>query len=260
MNRRNFLLSLASGIAAMARQQIVGFRSMDDFQRVAKATRGYETSQADRTLGRANDSGGDDYDAIGVKNGEATDCPPFGIMLTNGSIAKDSWFVDIGKRPDVYGCQYNFLIATQDGVKAGKFGGAQSGIGNRYVVAYDSSDGTPAAGENWGPRSGTFLAKKNTGGFVVVKVVDSTKFWVLVRAEPMIAVNGTIASDLAPDASGTLTVFTGAPGSETTTSQTISSVRNSSDCTLKSGSGAKIHSAMYFPSDPGWRFVIGRTV
>lgn len=245
----------------MARPQIVGFPSQETFQRAWRATRGYETSQADRTLGRANDSGGDDYDAIGVKNGEATDCPAFGIMLTNGSVAKNDWFVDIGKKPDVYGCQYNFLVATQDGVKAGKFGGAQSGIGNRYVLAYDNSDGTPAAGENWGPRSATYLAKKNTGGFVVVKVVDSTNHWVLVRSEPMLSVRGTIASDLAPDTAGTLTVYTGAYGSEATTSQTIVGVRNASDCTIKSGS-SKIHTAMYdwsVGSGGGWQFVVGRT-
>lgn len=72
------------------------------------------------------------------------------------------------------------------------------------------------------------------------------------------SVRGTIASDCAPDTSQTMTIGQGSYGGESSESQTIS-VRNACDCTIKSGSGARVHRAVYDWGVPGWEFDVFRT-
>lgn len=197
-------------------------------------------------------------------NSTGTTVPAYGIMLDDGAQANGAFPLPNVKQPDAYGCQRNFLINDSLPVPSGSNGLSQSpGDNGYYIIAYDSNDGTPAKNESWGPRSGTYLAKKNTGGFIVQGIWDSTNHLMLAKSKPMEIVRGTIGADAAPDTSSTLTIFTGPYGSETTTSQTISNVRNATDCTIKSGSGAKVHTAMFdwtIGAGGGWQFVIGRTV
>jgi len=211
--------------------KIIGFGSMDDFNRVARAARTIEAGDRinDRTPRPQGIVGGDDLSVVGLWNGEASaDCPAFGIMLHNGTHSTSSGLIINGKRPDTYGCQTNFLIANEDGVTHGK-GGAAQGIGpwgpNRFIAAYDNSDGTPAAGDAWGPRSGTYLLKKNTGGFRIIDVYDSTNHYALVEAVSMDHFYGKNAgSQIAKGSTGTINIFTGTFGSETDSSVTMGSV------------------------------------
>lgn len=186
-----------------------------------------------------------------------TDIPPYGAVLEATGSDPTTGYLKV-KRPDTYGSQWNAIVNGPATINAGESGDAQGGHGP-FIAAYDPADGTPAFDERWGPRNATYLLKKNTGGFKVIGVVDSTKHLVLVDRDPMLSVRGTIASDCAPDTAQDLTVNTGPYGSESSTGQTITGIRNASDCTLKSGSGAKIHRAVYDWSVPGWEFDVGRT-
>jgi len=211
----------------MSTLKILGL-TPSDFIRMARAVRRVEGLDADRPLDLARNWGSDDVSSIGVYNGAASDCPPFGIMLTDGAqvTSRPGWYVDKGKQPDTYGCQRNFLVAQKAGVYSDKFGGAQSGIGNRYVVAYDPADGTPAKGDCWGPRNGTWLAKKNTGGFRVIEPFDTSNGWMLCYAEPMLTFYGKNAgtSDITMGQTGTINIFTGTSGSETDSGVTMPNV------------------------------------
>lgn len=220
--------------------KIIGFSSMDDFNRVRQSVARSETDVGSNRIPRAQSPVAPQNDVIGVWGDPSNDCPAFGIMLTNGAKQiSTGWWVDQGKRPDTYGCQSNFLVATQQGVKTNAGGGAQapSGFPPRFVVAYDSADGTPAAGELWGPRSGTFLAKKNTGGFRVIKAFDTTNHWMLAYSEPFTLFRGTADADIAAGAQGTVSIFYRSSGTAyTDTTVNESNVLNDLDVTVKSGS------------------------
>jgi len=161
-----------------------------------------------------------------VFNGEASaDCPAFGVMLANGVNGSAPRVLPKTKQPDVYGCQADFFVAGPSGIKHQTSGRAQKGP--TYVVAYDSGDGTPAAGECWGPRSGTNLLKKNTGGFIVLGVTDTTRHYVAVVSEQMLQFVGQTLDAIGQGAAGRVTVYTGAPGtpgSETSTGANVSNV------------------------------------
>ena len=183
--------------------------------------------------------------------------PAYGICLCgSGVVTNGANALPQAIQPNVYGCRQNFFINGPEPVTAGAPGLAQRGP--RYLIAYDSADGTPIGEDRWGPRNGTYLLKKNTGGFRVLGIWDSGNHILIAESEPMWTVRGTIASDLAPDANGTLTVVTGAFGSEVSTGQTIPNVYNKSDCTVKSGS-TKYHTAIYVPDNQSWQFMDART-
>jgi hypothetical protein len=190
--------------------------------------------------------------AAGAWNGEGSaDCPAFGIMLHNGTQTSGTRILTKGKRPDTYGCQRNFFFANEAGITHGAEGTAQS-VGpwgpDMFIAAYDNSDGTPAAGEAWGPRSGTYLLKKNTGGFIVLGVVDSVNHYVLVKSDPMDFFRGIVSADVAAGGTGTITVHVGG----TDTSQTISGIMNLTDCTIK---GSKVGSAQWLWGESAWMFI-----
>lgn len=238
--------------------QIWGFSDEQGFRRCRESIYVTERSVGTNRVPRPVPPTDFDNDVIGVYNGEASnDCPAFGIMLTNGNQSINGWYFDKGKRPDTYGCQTNFLVADSVGVKHSASGAAQGGRGGRYIVAYDNSDGTPSAGDRWGPRSGTFLAKKDTGGFAVIAVVDSTNHWMLCYSEPMWSVKGKPNADILTDASGTLNIYIGTDGSETQANGSPTmTVWNGSSCTIKS---AKMAEAAYFGSTQTFRFSSGHT-
>ena len=246
---------------------IYGFHSLQDVERVNRTVNASERMRDGHHVRRAPGGRLRPYPRIGFFNDSGATVPSFGVMLFKGSKGQNSEkngpaqgvCVTI-KQPDTYGCQYNALVADEgllgNGYANQTYGAAQ--LDPPFIAAYDSTDGTPAFGDRWGPRASTWLLKKNTGGFFVIGVYDSTKHYALVWPAPMLSIRGTIASDAAPDSNNTLTVYTGAYGAEATTSQTIANVRNASDCTIKSGSGAKIHRAVYDWSVPGWEFDVGR--
>jgi hypothetical protein len=204
--------------------------------------------------------GGEEVGPPGIefRNDNANGVPPFGILRVTGTTILANREILTCDQPNAYGSTYLHFINGPATVASGKTGKCFNGF--PVSAAFDIGDGTPAFGSMWGPRNGTWLLKKNTHGFRVVGLPDQVNGVVSVIREPMLTVRGTIAADAGPDTNSTLTVYTGAYGSEVTTSQTISNVRNSSDCTLKSGGGAKIHTAFYTPDNGTWQFDVGRTV
>lgn len=193
------------------------------------------------------------------QNQNAAQVPAFGLMRVTGITVVEAGRVVITcDQPNAYGSQYAHMVNGDTPVSQNDYGVCtRFGL---FPALYDNADGTPGFGDLWGPRNGTWKLKKNTGGFFVYGVPNSSAFLALVQAAPMLSARGTIASDIAAGASGTLTVFTGAYGSETTTSQTISNVLNGSSCTLKSNSATNIHRAVWDWDNGGqWQFDVGKT-
>lgn len=59
---------------------------------------------------------------------------------------------------------------------------------------YDSADGTPAAGETWGPMSGSLKLHKGQAGFVILGDYDGTKVRVMRAAAPTTLVELCLAT------------------------------------------------------------------
>jgi len=127
-------------------------------------------------------------------------------------------------RSNIYGAQYNHLVNGPYNVDNTLFGNAASSF--PAMAAYDSADGTPAFGELWGPRSGTFLLKKNTPGFRVVggtvsgdgndeyaNGIDTVAHLVLVRPEPFLRFRGTTTIAHNYQTSQSVNIFYGTGGS-----------------------------------------------
>jgi hypothetical protein len=252
---------------------IYGFNSLNDIRRIDRTVSAHELTSPPKTGDRPQYPLLNFYPRIGFYNDSGSTIPPFGCVLLKGSQAQKTTTTGPGvqvvagpvqgicpsvKQPDRFGCQSDVFIADEalgTGYLNQAFGAAQQVP--PFVALYDSADGTPATGERWGPRSGTFKLKKNTGGFLVIGPYDTTNHYALVLPESMTTVRGKIASDCAPGASADLTIWTGAIGAEATTSLAITSVYNDSDCTIRAT--PKFATAIFVPLNSAWLFVVGRT-
>src|SRR4029450_10575415 len=90
-------------------------------------------------------------------NGDTNTIPSYGVCLLNGSQSAGNETVKFPKvkRPDTFGSQWSAIVNDAAPVAYQKWGKAQQT--EVMIAAYDSSDGTPVPGENWGVRSGDYL-------------------------------------------------------------------------------------------------------
>lgn len=202
---------------------------------------------------------------IKIKNNTGSDQDRFAVLAySSGLLYKHAdnanWFEQpclVGTTPST-STDFGRFVILQEPIKAGKIGdGLIAGYSQVTLKVNSSSD-------LWADILNSDATTLNSG-FGSAKIVDKDSGTgtgktaiVQLGAGSDWDVRGTIASDCAPDTSQTLTIYTGAFGSEATATQTVS-VRNASDCTIKSGS-TKIHTARYSFSASGWQFIVGRTV
>ena len=159
-------------------------------------------------------------------NSSSGTIPAYGVVRGTGvSIIEPGRVVMTVDQPNTFGCQTQCFVNGPAPVAAGNFGYAcRTGL---LVALYDTADGTPAFGQAWGPRAGTWKLKQNTGGFAVIGVTNSSIGLALVSPAPMLTVRGkTNSGSIAKGATGTVNIFAGLLGSETDTGQTLSNVYN----------------------------------
>jgi hypothetical protein len=177
--------------------------------------------------------------------------PAYGIVLQNGIQTTGLNPIISTKQPDTFGCQYNAYVNSYSQI--GTQGDGLAQVGPMFTALYDSADGTPAAGELWGPRSGTFKLKKNTGGFEVVGVIDSTNHLVLVRSAPMLRLRGVSTPAIPINTTGTVEIWwrTGA----TTYSDTGATVSALNDLDAQVPSNADVELVWEPYGTEGWKIV-----
>src|SRR5262249_49771951 len=129
-------------------------------------------------------------------------------------------------QPNTFGCQANCFVNGPVPVAAGQYGFCTRA--GPVVALYDTADGTPAFGDAWGPRSGTWQLKKNTGGFLRrAPPTNAALGLALFVPLPMLTFRGkTTAAAINKGASGTINIYTGALGSESDSGQTMPNVYN----------------------------------
>ena len=99
-------------------------------------------------------------------NDSGEEIPANGCMRITGSATVGGQQYLLAEKPNTYGSQYLHWFNGDQPVATGKFGTCYKGSFVRAL--YDTADGTPAVGERWGPRSGTWKLKKNTGGWQIL--------------------------------------------------------------------------------------------
>jgi hypothetical protein len=159
-------------------------------------------------------------------NNNAAQIPAYGVVRATGmSIIEAGRVVLTVDQPNTFGCQANCFVNGPVAVSAGQYGYAtRSGP---VVGLYETADGTPAFGEAWGPRNGTWKLKKNTGGFFALGATNTALGLALFVPHPMLTFRGkTTAAAINKGASGSINIYTGALGSETDSGQTMSGVYN----------------------------------
>ena len=160
------------------------------------------------------------------QNSNSSRVPAYGVVRATGvSLVEPGRAVTTADQPNTFGCQSNCFINGPTPVDSGRFGYATRTA--PIIALYDGTDGTPACGDAWGPRSGTWKLKKNTGGFFVLGVTNTALNLVLVVPAPMLTFRGkTTAAAINKGSSGTVNIYTGALGSETDSGQTMPNVYN----------------------------------
>jgi hypothetical protein len=159
-------------------------------------------------------------------NNNAGQVPAYGIVRATGlSTIEAGRVVMTVDQPNTFGCQSNCFVNGPVPVNAGQYGYAARSA--PVVALYDTADGTPAFGDAWGPRNGTWKLKKGTGGFFALGATNPTLGMGLFAPLPMLTFRGkTIAGAIGKGATGTINIYTGALGSETDSGQTMPNVYN----------------------------------
>jgi hypothetical protein len=159
------------------------------------------------------------------RNDAGETIPAFGtIRLTGVAVLEPGRVVLTAARPNTFGCQFQCALNGPVPIAAGALGTCTRGL---FMPAlYETTDGVPASGEQWGPRDGGFKLRKHTGGFSVVGVTKSAAGLVLVSPVPMRSFVGKTDAAHAKGATGTISIYSGGLGSETDTTLNMTGVYN----------------------------------
>jgi hypothetical protein len=164
------------------------------------------------------------------KNTASETAPRGAVMrITTGSSYDDA-YIAIAK-PDT-SFQRLYLVNVWNDVPQDKFGIASFLTGEQFstkthTVLYDTGN-TPAYGESWGPQNGTWTIKQHRPGFLVMggnTGTGATSRTIAVQQMTDLVI-GKADAAITEDASGTVRVYVGTPGSETDSGLTIASCFN----------------------------------
>ena len=111
----------------------------------------------------------DDLQKVGFKNSSGETIPGNAVMRVTGVEADTDGQLKITVAKPSTTFTRSYLINEQFKVPDGKFG---TGSFEVALAAYDSSDGTPSAGETWGPKPDSWKLAKGYPGFTVLGVVN----------------------------------------------------------------------------------------
>ena len=162
---------------------------------------------------------------VRFRNDNAGTAPAFGVMRVTGGTAGQ--FVTIDQPSTAFKRRY--LVNGPSDVATGKFGLGTWLTSNSLNIEGQQvlyASGTPAVDEEWGPSNGSWALSANRPGFLITGGNDTTALTTMAVQIITQQVFGKADAAIALNASGTVRVYGGPPGSESDTGQTISSVFN----------------------------------
>ena len=157
-----------------------------------------------------------------------------GDVIPGGAVIKLTGFEADDENPffkaeqsDAFGAQASHAINDNYSVGVDRYG--LCCLGQLIPAVCESTDGTPAFGEVWGPRAGGWNLRKNTGGFRIMSegyVGDESKTRALVLPEPWWRFRGTLVADSLKGTTATVNVFSLASDAYSDTGVDITNVYN----------------------------------
>ncbi len=148
-------------------------------------------------------TGSSSSSSIPFRNDSGEVVPAYGAMQISGAtVVGDQNYTKIIK-PNIFGSQYGVILNGSSDVAAGATGNAQGTY--PATAIFDTGDGSPGLGDNWGPRSGTWFLKKNTGGFRIGGFLSGQL--ALVTLAPWIHFRGQTGSAIAANDVGTVRIY-----------------------------------------------------
>lgn len=169
------------------------------------------------------------FEVVRFRNDAAEAVPAYGLMRVNTPAAIDNEsLVTIGKPDATF--RRIYLVNGPEAVPKGQRGWGCWAWDAEWIL-YDDG-GTPASptlGEEWGAKSDSWKLWPNRPGYYVTGQKTSLGGSKRLKAFPWLVGQVFIKADhgaINKDASGTVSVFAGTPGSETDTGQDITSAYN----------------------------------
>jgi hypothetical protein len=169
---------------------------------------------------------------VRVKNGVATEIPPFSVVLITAVTRVGGRFVYTVRQPNAAATDFNwngYLVTgeTKIGNTVNAEGWARD-LTEPGEIAYNNA-ATPAIGEVWGPKHGQFTLEKNYYGFEILGG-NTTFDTVNVTIARWVGVHSVLGKTdgASTKGSGTVTVsvYAGAVNSDADTTMNITGVGN----------------------------------
>jgi hypothetical protein len=166
---------------------------------------------------------------VQFRNDSGETVPRCGVMRVTGNevIGNRPMFKTV--KPDATFSRL-YLVNGEREVSSGA-----TGYGNWLheadYASYNSSSGTPAYGEVWGPKSGQWTLEKYRSGFTIqghTTTIDTVDVVLAVQAHVDLLI-GKADAAIANGASGTCSVWMGAAGSEADTTWNVTAFNRSAD-------------------------------
>jgi hypothetical protein len=157
-----------------------------------------------------------------VKNGAGEEIPPCAVMrISSEDLVDGQRVITVAKPDSTFRRRYlvNSPIAIANSSSAEGYAGY---LGEGGYVYYNS--GTPALDEEWGATASQWYLTQNRPGFIVTAETTTfnSKNLVSARGYLVTQVLGKPNASHALDASGTINIYGGTPGSEASISQSVS--------------------------------------
>lgn len=149
-----------------------------------------------------------------ARNPGSEEIPPFACVKIDGAwFSGDDQVIFNLSKADTFGAQWGHGFNGPVPLAAGGDYYGQITFGPIAVGVYDTADGTPEPGQFWGPRSGDWKLRKDTGGFRVISIARANEYaeertdLVVVQQWPMLNLVGKVDGAVAPTASGTVSIY-----------------------------------------------------
>ena len=151
-------------------------------------------------------------------NDSGEEIPAHAILEINGHVQTGQQIMYRMQKPTQFGARWHHRVNGPHPVAIGWYGLCR--LSGLAAAAYDVTDGIPAIGELWGPRSGSWYLRALTGGWRIVG--GASNGVVYVTHEPQQTIVGKTDAAITKATSGTVSVYWSAPvGSLTDTSVNV---------------------------------------
>lgn len=153
------------------------------------------------------------------QNNAGEEIPAHAVVRISSTVTQDGRVIYQMGKPNTYGAYWAHRINGPTAVSSGGYGICR--LNGLLAASYDTADGTPAIGEIWGPRNGSWKLKKDTPGFRVVSTGASGMVFVVHQPQQTVVGKTDAAHNKAT--TGTVSIYwSSSGGSLTDTNEDLS--------------------------------------